>query len=279
MITAYVVSAFTANGNGGNKAGVVLEADGLSDDLMQAVAKELGYSETAFVSKSETATYKVRFFTITEEVDLCGHATIATWSLLFQKGFVERGMHSQETLAGKLGIMISDDSSVFMQQTEPQFFNQIDYEEIAPVLNASKAELEDSLMPQIVSTGLRDILVPVRNKEILMNLRPNFSEMTNLSKKYDVTGLHVFSLGEDCAAIARNFAPLVGIDEESATGTSNGALLCYLKKKGKLEEQDVYRIEQGESMGQLSEILGKFIDGRVWIGGKTTLLSERIIEV
>jgi PhzF family phenazine biosynthesis protein len=279
MIVAYVVSAFTANGNGGNKAGVVLDADGLSDDQMQAIAKELTYSETAFVSKSEVATYKVRFFTITEEVDLCGHATIATWSLLLQKGFVKQGMHSQETLAGKLGIMISDDGSVFMQQAEPQFLSQVSSEEIVPVLGANETSFETCLLPQIVSTGLKDLLVPVRSKEALMNLRPDFSKMTNLSKKYNVTGLHVFALGKSYTAIARNFAPLVGIDEESATGTSNGALLCYLKEKNRLEEQDVYRIEQGESMGQLSEILGKFIDGRVWIGGKATLLGEQVIKV
>jgi len=278
MITAYKVSAFTANGNGGNKAGVVLDADRLSDDQMLAIAKELAYSETAFVSRSEVATYKVRFFTITEEVDLCGHATIATWSLLFQKGFIEKGMYSQETLAGKLGIMISDRGSVFMQQTEPQFLGRVSPEEIASVLNIGKADFEDSLQSQIVSTGLKDIFVPVRNKEVLRNLRPNLSGMTDLSKKYDVTGLHVFALGEGCTAVARNFAPLVGIDEESATGTSNGALLCFLKEKDKLEEQDVYRIEQGESMGQLSEILGKFIDGRVWVGGQATLLGEQVIE-
>ncbi len=246
---------------------------------MQAIAKGLAYSETAFVSQSENATYKVRFFTTTEEVDLCGHATIATWSLLSQKGLVERGMHSQETLAGKLCIMISDDGSVLMQQTEPQFFSQVSYEEIMPVLNASKADFEDSLQPQIVSTGLKDLLVPVSNKEVLINLRPDFSEITNLSKKYGVTGLHVFALGEECAAIARNFAPLVGIEEESATGTSNGALLCYLKENGRLKEQDAYLIEQGESMGQLSNILGKFIDGRIWIGGQANLLSKKSIEV
>lgn len=279
MVTAYVVSAFTANGKGGNKAGVVLEADDLSDAQMLTIAKELAFSETAFVSKSKDATYKVRFFTTTEEVDLCGHATIATWSLLFQKGPIDHGMYTQETLAGKLGIDVSNDGSVFMEQTEPQFFDQISYEEIAPVLNVSKADFEDSLQPQIVSTGLKDILVPVRSKGVLMSLHPNFSAMTELSKKYDVTGLHLFALGEDCTAVARNFAPLVGINEESATGTSNGALLCYLKEKDNLAEREIYRIEQGESMGQLSEILGKFIDGRIWVGGKATLLKEQSIEV
>jgi len=279
MMTAYIVSAFTANGKGGNKAGVVLETDELTDAQMLAIAKELAFSETAFVGNSTDATYKVRFFTPTEEVDLCGHATIATWSLLFQKGLIDHGAHMQETLAGELGINVSNDGSVFMEQTKPQFFSQVSYEEIAPVLNASNVDFEDSLRPQVVSTGLRDILVPVRNKKILMNLHPNFNAMVELSKKYDVTGLHVFTLGEKCTAIARNFAPLVGINEESATGTSNGALLCYLKEKDNLAEREIYRIEQGESMGQLSEILGKFIDGKIWIGGKATLLEEQSIGV
>lgn len=279
MIATYIVGAFTNNGSGGNKAGVVFQADGLSDKQMQVIAKELAYSETAFISKSENATYKVRFFTITEEVDLCGHATIATWSLLFQKGFVKHGMYSQETLAGKLGIMISGDGSVFMQQTEPQFFSRVDVEEIVPVLGVNETSFEISLPPQVVSTGSRDIVVAVRSKEILMSLQPDFSKMANLSVKYNVMGLHVFTLGEDCTAIARNFAPLVGIDEESATGTSNGALLCYLKELGRLKEQDLYCIEQGENMGQHSNVLGKLIDGRIWIGGQASLLAEKIMDV
>ncbi|MDB5184973.1 MAG: phenazine biosynthesis protein PhzF family [Candidatus Saccharibacteria bacterium] len=246
---------------------------------MLATAKELAYSETAFVSKSAAATYKVRFFTVTEEVDLCGHATIATWSLLFKRGLITEGTYTQETLAGKLGIIVSDDGSVFMQQTEPKFLNQVSLKEVMPILRIEEGSFEVSLQPQIVSTGLKDLLVPIRNKEILMNLRPDFGEMSSLSKRYDITGLHVFTLDEESTAIARNFAPLVGIDEESATGTSNGALLCYLQEHGRLKQQDVYRVEQGESMGQLSNILGRFIDGRIWIGGQANLLTEKQIAV
>lgn len=278
MIKAYIVSAFTANGSGGNKAGVVLDADKLSDEQMLKIAQQLGYSETAFVTASKVATYRVRFFTTTEEVDLCGHATIATWSLLLQKGHVKAGVYTQETLAGTLGVHISSDGSVFMQQTQAELLEQVSYQEVATVLNTDQGNLDEDFQPQVVSTGLRDILVTVRGKDILINLRPDFSKMISLSRKYDVTGLHVFTMDDDCTAIARNFAPLVGIEEESATGTSNGALLCYLKANNKLKEQDVYRIEQGESMGQLSEILGKFIDERVWIGGKATLLGKNLLE-
>lgn len=277
MITAYTVSAFTANDGGGNKAGVVLDADELSDDQIQAIAKELAYSETAFVSTSDVATYKVRFFTITEEVDLCGHATIATWSLLFQKGFIEQGMHSQETLAGTLGIIVSDDGAVFMQQTEPQFLERVGVTDIMPILGIDETGFDTSLQPQIVSTGLKDLFVPISNKATLMRLQPDFDKMIDLSKKHGVTGLHVFTLDEVNTAVARNFAPLVGIDEESATGTANGALLCYLKEHDKLQEQDVYRIEQGEGLGQLSHILGKFIDDRIWVGGQASLLAEQSI--
>jgi PhzF family phenazine biosynthesis protein len=281
-ITACVVSAFTCNGSGGNKAGVVLSAGQLSRQHMQDAAKQLGYSETAFVSPGTLATYRVRFFTPTEEVDLCGHATIATWSLLFQRGFVRSGANSQETLAGKLGIIVGSDGSVFMQQTKPRLFSNVDKAEVARVLGVRAGSLHNDLMPQIVSTGLQDLLVPMRTKTALMGIVPALANITTLSEKYDITGLHVFALSENggqTIASARNFAPRVGINEESATGTSNGALLCYLQKYGKLENTGVYRIEQGESMGQLSCILGRFTKGRVWIGGQASILEERSLDV
>jgi PhzF family phenazine biosynthesis protein len=280
-IQAYVVSAFTANGEGGNKAGVVLDAKELSDQQMLIIAKNLGFSETAFVTESTVATYRLRFFTPTEEVDLCGHATIATWSLLSQQSSVQVGEYSQETLAGNLGVIINADGSVFMQQTQPQFVSKVDREEIAGVLGINKKQFNNVLTPQVVSTGLKDLLVPVSDKNVIINLRPDFAKMTDLSSRYDVTGLHVFALNKEgqTAAIARNFAPKVGINEESATGTSNGALLCYLKEYDQLRELDIYRIEQGESMGQLSYILGRFIDGRIWIGGYANVLEEKSLDV
>lgn len=279
MITAYVVSAFTSNGMGGNKAGVVLDADRLTVDQMQTIAQTLTYSETAFVSKSTTSTYKVRFFTPTTEVDLCGHATIATWSLLFQKGLIKHGMYAQETLAGDLGIKVQEDGSVFMQQAIPKFLGNVSIEEIMPVLGIDETGFETVLAPQVVSTGLSDLLVPVRTKEVLMNLQPDLEKMIILSKKYDVIGLHVFAIDNDGTATARNFAPRVGINEEPATGTSNSALLCYLKKYGQLEEKDMYRVEQGKNMGQPSAILGTFIDGRVWIGGQAAIRDKRTVKI
>ncbi|HSX07555.1 MAG TPA: PhzF family phenazine biosynthesis isomerase [Candidatus Saccharimonadales bacterium] len=103
---AHIVNAFTANGEHGNPAGVVLDADGLSKEQMLAIAQQVNLSETAFVSKSDSANQQVRFFTSTNEVDLCGHATIATWSLLKLLGRITNGGYTQQTLAGNLAITV-----------------------------------------------------------------------------------------------------------------------------------------------------------------------------
>ena len=86
MVEVYVVRAFSKGGKGGNKAGVVLDSHDLMPAKMMAIAKDLGYSETAFLTESDVADFKVRYFTPTEEVPLCGHATIATFSILNSLG-------------------------------------------------------------------------------------------------------------------------------------------------------------------------------------------------
>ena len=131
--------------------------------------------------------------------------------------------------------------------------------------------------PQVVSTGLKDLIVILNSKEVLNSLVPDFQAMSEFSKVHGITGMHVLCLLDDkqsSLAAARNFAPLVGIDEESATGTSNGAFLCYLKMHGSLPAKDQYRIEQGESMGQTSYIYGRFEEETVWIGGNATVIKE-----
>jgi len=101
---ACLVDAFTDEPYAGNAAGVVPEADDLSAAQMQAIARELSASETAFVSDSDDADRKVRYFTPTQEVDLCGHATIASHALLAADGVIEPGTHTLETNVGVLGI-------------------------------------------------------------------------------------------------------------------------------------------------------------------------------
>lgn len=274
--TVYEVNAFTANGKNGNPAGVVLHADGLGDQQMQAIATKAGFAETAFVAMHKTATREVRFFTQTNEVDLCGHATIATWALMHQRGEIPGGNYTQQTKAGLLGVAILDSGLVFMEQNPASFYEAVPTSTISPLVGVNKDVFHDNLKSRIVSTGIRDLFIPVKDKFVLDQLTPDYKMIAQFSRQHDISGLHFFGLLKGGVSIAstRNFAPADGIDEEAATGTSNGALLCYLKEEGLLPAQEVYRIEQGESMGQLSYIYGKFVDDTVWVGGTAALIRE-----
>lgn len=253
MVEVYVVSAFSKGNQGGNKAGVVLDCRSLTPADMAAIAKDLGYSETAFLIKSNVADFKIRYFTPTEEVPLCGHATIATFSLLHSLGKLDKDAYTIETIAGTLNIRIEKDGMIFMEQNHPTYF-----ETLKPEIFAECFEnrfIDTALPIQIVSTGLKDVMLPVISKDHLERLNPQFINMANLCRKLDVVGIHAFALtnNADTTAICRNFAPLYGINEESATGTSNCALACYLFKHYKQQSQYVF--EQGFNLGSASRFI------------------------
>jgi PhzF family phenazine biosynthesis protein len=144
------------------------------------------------------------------------------------------------------------------------------------MLGIGSDDFHSSLCPQIVSTGIKDLLVPVADKSIFAKIRPDFDGIADFSRQHDISGFHIFALldEEESLVAARNFAPADGIPEECATGTSNGAVLCYLKDKAVLPERDIYRIEQGETMGRLSYVYGTFRDGIIWIGGKAEVANR-----
>ncbi len=287
----YEVNAFTAGSRNGQAAGVVLNADGLNGVQMLKIARTAGFTETAFVSASDDgveADFRLRFFTVAGEIDLCGHATIASWYLMHQRGLIS-GNYVQQTKAGNLGVRISDDglangSLVCMEQAKATFYEKFGTNlQLLSMLGIDANDLSPKLVPQIVSTGIRDLFVALKHQSAVSRLRPKLAEIIAFSDRYDTSSVHVFSLySKDNPAIAsaRNFAPIDGIDEEAATGTSNGGLLCYLKQYGALEPMTEYLIEQGEAMGRLSHIFGRFADdGTVWIGGKATVVGKRIIDV
>ncbi|WP_406541586.1 PhzF family phenazine biosynthesis protein [Clostridium ljungdahlii] len=287
-VKAYTLNSFAKCIEGGNPAGVVINADDVSEYDMKKVAGIIGFSETAFVMKSDLADFKVRFFTPNEEVDICGHATIATFSTLLSQGRIEPGKYSQETKAGVLNVELKEDLSIMMSQNTPSYYETICKQEIAESLNITTAEISDELPIQIVSTGLRDILIPIKNIDMVNAIKPNFEMVSKISSKYNTIGYHIFTLESlnGSNAYCRNLAPLYGIPEESATGTSNGALACYLFKYGKIKSDHTNRIviEQGYSMGKPSEIIVSLVTKgkeiiEVKVGGKALNLSEIEVEI
>jgi len=258
-VNVYTLNSFAKTKEGGNAAGVVTNADSLSEKEMKKIAAILGFSETAFILRSNVADFKVRFFTPNEEVDLCGHATIATFYTMASLGLLKPGTYKQETKAGIFGIEIKEDNSIMMNQPVPVFSEIIDKDELADSLNIKASQMPEDLSVQVVSTGLRDIMVPVKSIKILNAIKPDMGKIKKISQKYNAVGYHVFALESLYGAYAncRNFAPLYDIPEESATGTSNGALGCYLYHYGKINNEQASNIvfEQGYSMNKPSEIL------------------------
>ncbi len=282
MVDVYVAVAFSKDAKGGNKAGVVLGRSELTSVQKAAIAKEMGYSETAFVLDSDKADFKLQYFTPTEEVPLCGHATIAAFSTLKLLNMLDKPDCTIETEAGILNIHIKDDGLILMEQNRPAYLEVLDSDIFT---GGIERNFIDHRFPiQIVSTGLNDVMLPVDSVEHLEQLSPDFEMIANMSKEKEVVGVHAFTIikESDVTAICRNFAPLYGIDEESATGTANCALACYLFKYYKQQSQYVF--EQGHNMGDISRIVVNLsyhenVIDSVFVGGYGYLLGKRSLPV
>lgn len=279
----FVCDAFSFEIFKGNQAGVVIleeKEDYPTDNLMKNIAAELKHSETAFVKKIENARFKIRYFTPIEEVELCGHATISVFSVLRELKLISSGKYFAETLAGSLEIEVDKDF-IWMDMANPKIeyiFNLDEIKEIYSAFNLDIAQAPKNLIPKIVNTGLSDIIIPIENKEFLDSFIMNKEKVIELSKKYKVVGAHLFTLDKNkkVTAFCRNIAPLVGIDEECATGTSNGALTHYLKDYNIISIKDINTFIQGEAMGRSSTILSKYKeDGKtIQIGGNAVISFE-----
>ncbi len=271
----YVMDSFSDRIFGGNQAGVVLADKALETAVMQQVAAELKHSETAFVWQTEEGN-RLRYFTPAGEVDLCGHATVAVFALLRRLGRIEDGTHKALTRAGALEIEVSGET-VWMDMAPPKTMGILPEESWEELYGAYGLTLEDrpaDLPPEIVSTGLADIMMPVRDHETLLRAVQDERTVTELSRRFDVTGVHMFCLGEE-AVYCSNFAPLYDIPEECATGTSNGALTYYLYERSLVEPERENLFLQGEHMERPSRILSRLTvqDGavRVRIGGQAVM--------
>lgn len=274
----YYVDAFTTAMFGGNPAGVVILNETLEENLMQRIARELNLSETVFVTRDpgNPRIYQTRFFTPTTEVDLCGHATIAAFYVLVKEGYIQGEgptFHvKQRTRNEELPVEIikkDGEIEVIMDQQPPESIRKVtDVERLSRIMgisaeNIGRSRWQDSLIeltPEVVTTGLKDLIVPVKDLKELQRISIDEEALCLLSKELDITGIHAFTLEtlRENTAHCRNFAPLVGISEEAATGTASGALGYYLITKNiwKLDKDQPIHLsfEQGDFMDRPSEI-------------------------
>lgn len=254
----FTVFAFTDDNRGGNPAGVIINADGISSKEKQQIASNLGLSETAFVSRSEIADFKLDFFTPKRQIPHCGHATVAAFSLLSRLGLSSE-KSSKETIDGIREISKRGDS-IYMQQNSPVYSSVTEHEKpILASLGLSPDDLISGLPIISVSTGNGTLIVPVKDAAILKSLDVNQIQVMEISEQLDLVGIYVFCTEVDKIsrdAQARMFAPRFGIPEESATGMAAGSLACYLHDVVKIKKTE-FLIEQGSLMQKPSPSLIK----------------------
>ncbi len=264
-VKVYQVDAFTDVPLGGNPAGVVPDAAGLSDVEMQLIAREMALSETAFVlpvspAGQGQADLRERFFTPKAEVELCGHATIGTFWLLAKLGRIgAKGWGRelpgtgrwrevqlvQETGAGNLPVIVRYSrggrriNRVLMAQARPRRLARLgdaERAELAAILHVNPFSIcvlhrVGDAPAEIWTTGLPDLILPVLDLATLRALAPDHGRLAELSRRLGVISVHAFTLETESPkadAHARDFSPAVGIPEESATGTASGAMGAYM---------------------------------------------------
>lgn len=275
----YIVDAFTDHPFGGNTAGVVLlDGDDFPDEgLMQAIAAELRYSETAFTKHEGGCHWHLRYFTPKGEVELCGHATIATFALLHQLGLAS-GPCRCKTLAGDLEVEAAE--RVMMQMATPRIVGTLDEEDTAETyLAVGLSGYHPTLPVQIAYSGLADVMLPMPSVEVLNALQPDMEAVSALTKRLDAVSIHPFAFGDDgYTAHVRDFAPAYGVPEESATGTANAAMTHYLATHGIIAAGD-HRFLQGETMGRPSVVETRLdADGSIRVGGTAAIVGEGVLK-
>ena len=263
-ITVYQVDSFTKEKFSGNPAGVVLNAESLSEKEMGQIARELNNSETAFILSPQNpgSDLRVRYFTPATEVPICGHATIGA---MYVKAVVENqksGVYITETKAGVLPFEVvrtDDDYEVIMTQgnfsSEPPFEGALK-EKILSSFGLRENDTDPRCPVQIVSTGHSKVMIGIKEKKKLNSLKPDFFSLSDISNEIKCNGYYVFVLDEDNDDIlvnGRMFAPAIGINEDPVTGNANGPLGAYLISHKIIEpDGDLFEFKamQGEKMGR-----------------------------
>jgi trans-2,3-dihydro-3-hydroxyanthranilate isomerase len=259
----YTLDVFTTTRFEGNPLAVITDGDGLSNDAMLAVAREMNLSETVFVQKptEDQALARLRIFTTREELKLAGHPVIGTWFLLAELGVVpaqEGGVHVlQQTGAGVLPVEIrfkdGRPQRVTMTQKDATFRPaKLNKKALATALGLSPKDFDSKLEPEYVSTGIFNLMVPLRNRAALGRIVMNMVELRKLLGK-NGTMAYCFACGDNGKAFSRGMLPWE-VYEDAATGSAAGALGAYLVKHGKLSPAHTLNILQGVEMGRPSHI-------------------------
>jgi PhzF family phenazine biosynthesis protein len=253
-------SAFTETPDGGNPAGVVLDARGLSDAEMLAIASEIGYSETAFVMPREDggSEFDVRYFAPAAEVPFCGHATVAAAVALADRDGAGNLVFATPAGAVPVRTVEQDDGSKTATLTSvvPDVLDlpEADVDEALSLLRWSRADLDPALPPRIGFGGARHLILAAATRERLADLHYDFDGLRDFMVARDLITVDLVWRESELVFHARNPFPVGGVVEDPATGAAAAAFGAYLRAVGAVTPPAEVTIVQGEDMGRPSRL-------------------------
>ncbi|WUS96744.1 PhzF family phenazine biosynthesis protein [Streptomyces sp. NBC_00708] len=278
-------TAFSADLEGGNPAGVVLDASGLDDAAMLAVAAELDYSESAFLTGPAEASapgargYTIRYFSPKAEVPFCGHATVATALALAERD--GPGELEFATLAGPVPVtVVREDGELraTLTSVEPRVEDiaPADLAEALAALDWPEADLDPALPPRIAYAGARHLVLAAATRERLAALDYDFARLEALMHRLDLTTLQLVWRASATGFHVRDPFPVGGVVEDPATGAAAAAFGAYLRTLALVPDSAELTLRQGEDMGRPGTLTVTLRagDARVRVSGTGTRLPE-----
>ncbi|MFE9702976.1 PhzF family phenazine biosynthesis isomerase [Streptomyces sp. NPDC005930] len=254
-------SAFTHDPDGGNRAGVVLDASGLDEAAMLAIAAEVGYSETAFVTARdvERRRFEVRYFSPLAEVAFCGHATVALAVALAER--LGPGEIVLDTPAGEIPVSTASDGSGAVRATltsvptrsRPALPAELDG--TLRALGWTSADLDPALPAHVAFGGNDHLVLAAASRARLADLDYDFDALAEIMRRYGWTTVDLVWRESAERFHARNPFPVGGVVEDPATGAAAAAFGGYLRELGLVTRPGTIAIRQGEDMGRTSELL------------------------
>lgn len=267
LIKVYHYDAFSKKPNKGNPAGVVLNGDDLTETEMQDVAFKVGFNETAFPISSDRADLRIRYFSPKQEMELCGHATMATIYALKTNGWLENKTElTIETNVGVLPIRITKNEQkeihITMKQALPQFkkFEGSTYD-LAKAIGIEEVDFDDELPIMYGSTGAWTLLIPIKSLDIFNKMEPNNKVFSSILNEIPNASVHPFCLEsyyEEADMHGRHFSSTFsGTIEDPVTGTASGVMGAYFAKYIKKESDMPINliVEQGQEMNKDGQVI------------------------
>ncbi|WP_343551725.1 PhzF family phenazine biosynthesis protein [Pantoea sp.] len=275
------VDVFTSAAFKGNPLAVIMEAQGLSDAQLAAIARWTNLSETTFVlpPQDSAADYRVRIFTVEGELPFAGHPTLGTAHALLEAGWPLKtpGQIVQECGVGLVDVKISDDGALAFAApaaTLAPFSDAL----MSSALNSEAFDLSQS--PTIVDMGIRWLLIPMSSAQAVLDVQASAADLQRLQKHADVNGTMIFGAlpaGEHEQYEVRALLVENGsLTEDPVTGSANACLARYFAAQGQTQD---YRARQGSAIQREGRIQVSFSDEAIWIGGQTVTVIDGTIDL